>query len=350
MVIKLISNLCLTIGFFVLIFLVVPQTVYAAAGDVWIYSSSNTVGTNSTFTLEVHTDTDTENLAAYQLLITFDPALVNVDTLQGTDGVEAGTDGFISAVNTDNTNGVIKVNGFNVAGTGPGSNLQVLIIHFNSLSSTGQSAIDLTVDILANEIGVPIGTPNGINGTITVADNNPPSAFQLLYPTDEQTGLGTTVEFSWKKSTDPDGKPVTYDLYYCDDPNPENCAAVGVVAETSFQLPTMKRYYAGILLFGIVVAGGISRRRRIVLLMIGMIILSGMISVSCGDKKKDISISNEGNEDTSGGKKGESTPSDEIRYTVSVFNTGTTYFWKVIAKDGDGEETESEVWSFTTQY
>jgi len=133
MVRKLIFNLCLTIGFFVLI---VPQTVYAAAGDVWIYSSSNTVGTNSAFTLEVHADTDTEKLATYQLLITFDPALVNVDTSQGTDGVEAGTDGFISAVNTDNTNGTLQVIGFDTNGTGPGSNLQVLIIYFDSLSSS----------------------------------------------------------------------------------------------------------------------------------------------------------------------------------------------------------------------
>ena len=40
---------------------------------------------------------------------------------------------------------------------------------------------------------------------------------------------------------------------------------------------------------------------------------------------------------------------DELSVTVSGLNGGTEYFWKVIAVDSQGNITESEVRSFTTQ-
>ena len=110
-----------------------------------------------------------------------------------------------------------------------------------------------------------------------------------------------------------------------------------MVAVSSYRLPTYS--YAGILFFGIVVARGVSRRRKLTLL-IGMLILSGIIFVSCGDNSKNEELGNEAYETTT---------SDEVSYTGSGLNTGTTYHWIVIANDGNGEQTKSEIWSFTTE-
>ncbi len=36
-------------------------------------------------------------------------------------------------------------------------------------------------------------------------------------------------------------------------------------------------------------------------------------------------------------------------YAVSSLAAGTTYYWKIVAKDGRGGETVGQIWSFTTQ-
>jgi hypothetical protein len=60
------------------------------------------------------------------------------------------------------------------------------------------------------------------------AQNNPPSAPTLVSPANNQSGLGTTVEFRWKKSVDPDGDVVTYHLHNCTDQTFSTCAPVDV--------------------------------------------------------------------------------------------------------------------------
>jgi hypothetical protein len=66
--------------------------------------------------------------------------------------------------------------------------------------------------------------------------------------------------------------------------------------------------------------------------MIAVLIVSGMLIVSCG-----------------GGDGGTPVAGDEITYTVSGLKTGTTYYWKVISDDGKDGITESDIWNFTTQ-
>ncbi len=165
MVCKWGKNLTFIVG---VLILMSPLNVYAAAGDVWIQPSSISVNVNNSFILEVHADTGFDKLGAYQFTTTFDPALINVDTTKGTNGVEAGIDGFIAAVNLDNTNGTITVNGFDITGTGPSRDLHVLIIYFDVLNNVGQSPLGLDVNTLANELGDTIGTPNGTGGSVHV--------------------------------------------------------------------------------------------------------------------------------------------------------------------------------------
>ncbi len=42
------------------------------------------------------------------------------------------------------------------------------------------------------------------------------------------------------------------------------------------------------------------------------------------------------------GGNGEEAVADTISYTVPYLQTGTTYYWKVVADDGNGGETESD--------
>jgi YVTN family beta-propeller protein len=163
-----------------------------------------------------------------------------------------------------------------------------------------------------------------------ITDNNPPSKPELVYPAINQTGLGTEVTFIWKKSTDPDGDAITYNLYVCEDPGFIGCHPMQTASLYE------NRYFfagisglAGLLVVGIMISGGLSRRRKI-LFLITVILVTGMLFISCG-----------GN----GGDSGD----DELSLTMSGLNTQTTYYWKVRAADSKGGITESDIWNFTIQ-
>ena len=162
--------------------------------------------------------------------------------------------------------------------------------------------------------------------------NNPPDKSQLVYPADDQQNLSTEVTFQWQPVTDPDGDPVTYDLYYCEDNDPyNNCTSVQVA---SLEEKTDKPLYAGfgygggMILFGIVFAAGFRDRKRIGILAL-MFIFAGTLLVSCGSHSSD--------------------DSNYRTYTVTGLNSGATYYWGVAAKDNNGAETQSDVWKFTTE-
>ncbi len=157
-------------------------------------------------------------------------------------------------------------------------------------------------------------------GGVAVSVNNPPSSPNLVSPLNGQQGLPTTVTLEWKPVTDPDGDPVTYDLYYCEDNDPfNNCTSVQVA---SLEEKTDKPFYAGygygggMILFGIVFAAGFRDRKRIGLLTV-MLIFTGALLVSCG--------SHSGGDD-----------SNYKTYTVTGLNSGAVYYWGVTAKDDQG--------------
>ncbi len=189
------------------------------------------------------------------------------------------------------------------------------------------SAYDTTGNVSPLSAPVSATTGTGLQSTA----NNPPFAPTLVYPTDGQTGLGTTVTFQWKTSADPDGDTVTYHLYYCPDKNFIGCNPVDVAL-----LEPKNSYYAGmggsavLLVFGSICARGLKRRKALALFLIGVIIVIGGVLSSCG-----------------GGGGTQST--DEKSYTTTGLTAGTTYFWKVVADDGKGGTTASAVWSFSTQ-
>jgi len=167
----------------------------------------------------------------------------------------------------------------------------------------------------------------GLRGTLPDT-NNPPSMPNLVSPANGQQNLPTTVTFQWTPVTDPDNDPVSYDLTYCTDSN--------LVSNCNVQVASLQKgtgisyaglgYGSGIMIFGVVLAGGIAGRKKIALLLL-MLFTTGALMVSCGS----------------------STGVFYKSLTVSGLNSGTTYYWAVTAKDSNGAKTQSNVWRFTTK-
>lgn len=210
----------------------------------------------------------------------------------------------------------------------------ILIVRF---SPTTTGAFNDSFEIPSNDPDESTVTVNVSGEGLSSITNNPPSIPGLVFPADGQGGLGTTVTFRWKKSADPDGDPVTYDLCLREgDPNfiDTDCMAIEETAslmEKGIMSAGLVTYGSGLLVLGMVFAARMRTRRRIVMLF-AMIITAEMLLVSCGGNGGAPSI-----------------PNDEVALTVSGLENSTTYHWKVVTDDGSGGTTESETRSFATQ-
>ncbi|MGE5174717.1 MAG: choice-of-anchor D domain-containing protein, partial [Betaproteobacteria bacterium] len=171
-----------------------------------------------------------------------------------------------------------------------------------------------------------------VSGTgVSSFGNNPPSKPKPKYPADHQQDLETSLNMQWEASTDPDGDHISYELRISTDPNFSapmivNTASAGKTTGTLFASTGI-----GFLFFGVVFAGT-ARGRKGLLLIAAVVILAGSTLVGC----------------SVGGAK---TPASGtvVSQPVSGLQTSTTYYWKVIASDGNGGVTESDSSSFTTK-
>jgi hypothetical protein len=139
-----------------------PPTTPPGDCNVSFDPANSTQGVNSTFPIDVTVDSGNQELAAYGFTITYTASILSVVD------VEEGADGFLSAANTENP-GEIIASGFDTSGTGPGSNLEVLIITFNA-AAEGTSSLGLYVDELVDGGTNTIGTACGNSGSIEVSD------------------------------------------------------------------------------------------------------------------------------------------------------------------------------------
>lgn len=170
-----------------------------------------------------------------------------------------------------------------------------------------------------------------------VAANQAPATPSLVTPASSAAGQASSVEFRWTRVADPDGDAVKYDLLVCADSTfPASCGM-------SFVIPPPVAV-GGAMGFGLipfaVLFGMRARRRRTTLLPAVVVVLAATTLLSCGGG---------GGGDDLGGPAPPPPPSTDITHTVSGLQAATTYYWKVIAHDGNGGQTESAVNSFATR-
>jgi hypothetical protein len=184
-----------------------------------------------------------------------------------------------------------------------------------------------------------------LNGTgLSSAVNNPPSKPQPKSPKNRGKGYGRKVDFKWKKSSDPDGDTVSYQLNICEDPE----LTTGCITESNILADKgQDMYYAGIgsfsmglLLFGIVIILPFNRETgRKFHVFVAAVAVTGMLFlVSCG-----------GGGNNSLTSSNSQSLQEEVSQEVSEFHSSTTYYWQIVADDGKGGKTYSDIWSFETK-
>ncbi len=164
--------------------------------------------------------------------------------------------------------------------------------------------------------------------------NNSPSEFDLISPTDDSTVESEAVNFRWQKSIDPNGEPIDYYLFYCENEEMEECV-IEKIGHDDLELIGAKNINYLFLAGTLVPFFFVKKKKGLLIVMI----LFSTFFVSCDDGKSFLNnfIPNISATDT------------EISFTASNLKSNTTYFWKVIAINESGDKTESTSWSFTVK-
>ncbi len=173
-----------------------------------------------------------------------------------------------------------------------------------------------------------------LSGTgLSSSNNNPPSIPKLIFPANGQTDLGTTIEFTWEESSDPDLNSIKYDLYISNDPEFINSQREHIASLEIYNI-----YLGGtatsFLLFGIIFTGNLKHKK--ITMLLSTIIIIAMILVSCGGS---------GNDDA---ENNFISTTGVVQKEISGLNSESTYYWKIVADDRNGGIMESEVRIFTT--
>lgn len=184
--------------------------------------------------------------------------------------------------------------------------------------------------------------------TVNVVDND----FSPIQPTLIGPGNGfhvsrfDMIDIKWNMASDDfDGDDVRYNLFICKDPTFAACSQPFnmVPLQLSENGLTM-----GMTLFASVAGGGaglamlgmvgvMSAKRR--LLMALLIIISSLVLGACGG----------GLDSNSQLASRAQSAVQEVSYSIGGLDAETVYYWKVVADDGNGNTTESDVWTFTVE-
>ncbi|HBG94235.1 MAG TPA: hypothetical protein DDY14_02695 [Chromatiaceae bacterium] len=151
-----------------------PSALLAMAavstGDAWLAPAMQTVGLGSPFEVELYADGDGGRVGAYNIDLTFDPMLVQIDVGQCDQGVCAGSDALSSNfVSADNATGVLGLAGFDITGVGPGGDLHLLTVHFIAQQTPATTNLDVQIETLTDENGTSLGT-QGTGASVEITD------------------------------------------------------------------------------------------------------------------------------------------------------------------------------------
>jgi hypothetical protein len=167
-----------------------------------------------------------------------------------------------------------------------------------------------SIDILSNAVG-----EERVTVTFSGIGNTPPVAPQPLSPASGATE-GNSVTFTWLPASDPDGDAVTQFLVY----SPHDDFSFPIMRQVE-TVPAIILAAGGLLLAPLL--SGLTYRRKLLLGLIFVALFLAM--VSCGG----------------GGGDNTELPIDTQSVTVNELVSGTTYNWKLIARDSHGATTQS---------
>jgi hypothetical protein len=180
------------------------------------------------------------------------------------------------------------------------------------------------------------GTPTRIT---LLAGNDAPNSFDLVSPADGATNVDPKTQLTWNIATDPNGDNVSYHVNVCTDPTfvSADCAPATVASRDNKGM-----FYAGgagLFMIGITFIGGLKGRKRIVLLLVLTVLVAagGGVLLSCKTSDK--------------GNTASSVSAGQTSYIAPNLTSGTTYYWRVTADDGQTTNnlTSSVTQSFTTK-
>jgi len=120
------------------------------AGEFWFVPANIKIANNKNFSIELHFNSGTLKIAAYGIDLHYLSTNFTINTDNSANGVIAGADGFVSAVNSNKLN-TLSVTGFDTAGKGPGNDLHLLTFYFNTIK-TGVSEISTTPNTATDEV------------------------------------------------------------------------------------------------------------------------------------------------------------------------------------------------------
>jgi hypothetical protein len=126
-------------------------------GTLWFDPGEVVVSVGQNFSTKIRLNSGGHRMAAYGMNLYYDFLLLEVGSTAGNHGIEAGPDGFLTAVNT-NSPGLFVLSGFDASGTGPGLDLHILTSSWGALNP-GSSLISLRIINLVSPDGTAIGEP-----------------------------------------------------------------------------------------------------------------------------------------------------------------------------------------------
>jgi len=157
-----------------------------------------------------------------------------------------------------------------------------------------------------------------------------PAAPVLGYPENFKIDVGLPVDFTWNKTSDLNGDPLTYRhcMWEVNERFTFNKCLVTPVQTTSWKsgaVYAVPVILLGLLLLAILLWLGIKKKPMLLYLLVIVILAGAALAFYLGKKR---------------------TSSEALAKSVSGLQSGKSYYWKVIAEDGKGGTVESETRRF----